>query len=90
LRFFDFKNFILCLRTSIMALHPDDPRLTDYALGELDAAARAELERELAESPEARAALEEIQRVTGLLGASLAEEDHLVLDSARRAAILAC
>jgi Ca-activated chloride channel family protein len=73
-----------------MALHPDDPRLTDYALGELDAAARAELERELAESPEARAALEEIQRVTGLLGASLAEEDHLVLDSARRAAILAC
>ncbi len=72
-----------------MPLDPDNPRLTDFALGELDDAARAELERELAESPEARAELAEIERMAGLIGASLAEEDAPALDTARRAVILA-
>jgi Ca-activated chloride channel family protein len=47
---------------------PDDPRLTAYALGELtDAAERAHVERLLAHSPEARAALEETRALTAAL-----------------------
>jgi len=72
-----------------MPLDPFDPRLTDYALGELDVAERAEVERELAESPEARAALAEIERTVGAIGAALADEDQPALDTARRVAILA-
>jgi len=72
-----------------MSLDPDDPRLIDYALGELDESARTELERELADSPEAAKALAEIRRVTGMLSASFADEQGPALDAARRAAILA-
>jgi len=40
---------------------PDDPRLTAYVLNELDQADRAEIERLLAESPQARAAVDAIR-----------------------------
>ena len=43
-----------------MKLTIDDPKLTAYALGELDAAERADIERVLAQSPELQAEVEAI------------------------------
>jgi hypothetical protein len=54
----------------------DDPRLTAYALGELDEADRADLERELAVSPELRAELDRIRDVAGLMILALATESR--------------
>ena len=48
-------------------LHPDDPRLTAYALGELDPTEQHEIERLLADAPAARAAVQEIRDLAGLL-----------------------
>jgi anti-sigma factor RsiW len=55
-------------------ISPDDPLLTAYALGEMDAAARAAFERRLAADAAARAWVEEIRATQALLGAALAEE----------------
>jgi Ca-activated chloride channel family protein len=52
----------------------DDARLTALALGELDGAERAELERELAEDAAGRAALAEIRALTTALEGELASE----------------
>lgn len=52
----------------------DDPRLTAYALGELDAAEHAEIEAWLARDATARAAVAEIRATTATLGAALAWE----------------
>ncbi|MEZ6057785.1 MAG: von Willebrand factor type A domain-containing protein [Planctomycetaceae bacterium] len=53
---------------------PDDPRLTAYVVGELDAAERAEVEQLLASSPEARAAVAEIETIATQLFAALQTE----------------
>lgn len=55
-------------------ISPDDPRLTLYALGEMDAAERASFERQLQHDAAARAAVEEIRRTAAALGAALAAE----------------
>ena len=55
-------------------ISPDDPRLTAYALGELEAEERAAFERQLAVDAEARAWVEEIRAAQALLGVALAEE----------------
>jgi Ca-activated chloride channel family protein len=57
-----------------MAIGADDPRLTAYALGELDPSERAEVERLLAGDPAAQAALAEVRQTVSLLGHGLAAE----------------
>ncbi|HEX3729628.1 MAG TPA: hypothetical protein VHV47_07470, partial [Opitutaceae bacterium] len=52
----------------------DDPRLTAYALGELDGAERAEIEALVRSNPAAAAAVEEIRRLAGSLADALKEE----------------
>src|SRR4051812_21138750 len=56
-----------------MTFDPDDPRLTAYALGELDAADPA-VEALLAESPEARQTVDEIRATARLLAEQLGQE----------------
>ena len=55
-------------------ISPDDPRLTLYALGEMEAAQRAEFEILLANDPVARAAVDEIRGAASLLGDALESE----------------
>ena len=50
-----------------MKIDPNDPKFTAYALGELDEAEQAAVERELIRSDAARQAVEEIQATAGLL-----------------------
>ena len=57
-----------------MNLTPDDPKLTAYALGELDATERAAIEAALARSPECRRAVEEIRALAGVLTSELARD----------------
>lgn len=55
-------------------LLPDDPKLTAYALGELEADERAAVERALRDDPVARAAVEEIRATAAQLEGALAAE----------------
>jgi Ca-activated chloride channel family protein len=55
-------------------LSPDDPRLTAYALGELDENERAEIEAQLPACPAAQAAVEAIRATAAQLAAALAAE----------------
>jgi Ca-activated chloride channel family protein len=57
-----------------MPFDPDDPRLTAYALGELDDNERVELEALLAESPEALAFVAETRATAELLAEQLRRE----------------
>src|SRR2546428_13772864 len=70
----------------------DDPRLTAYALGELDgpeyAAERAEMQSLLAGDPTARQFVAELRATAAELRSELAMEIAPGLDDARRAAIL--
>jgi Ca-activated chloride channel family protein len=70
-------------------LHADDPRLTAYALGELDPTERETVERLLADSPEAQNAVREIRELAGLLKTELQHEPAPELTAAQRSAILA-
>ncbi|MGE5192657.1 MAG: hypothetical protein ACM3U2_09155, partial [Deltaproteobacteria bacterium] len=69
-------------------LHADDPRLTAYALGELDPTEREAVERLLADSPAAQAAVREICDLAGLLTTELKQEPAPALTAAQRTAIL--
>lgn len=57
-----------------MSIDHDDPRLTAYALGELDESGRAEVEALLDQSPEARAVVAEICNAARLLTENLRAE----------------
>jgi len=58
-----------------MKLLPEDPRLTAYALGEIeDESERAEIEAAVAQSPELQAAVAAIRAMGDLLSAGFAEE----------------
>src|SRR6059036_714612 len=70
-----------------MKLDPNDPKLTAYALGELDAAERSAVESELAASPAARQELEEIREVAVKLREQLKTEPHGGLSNLQRIAI---
>ncbi len=59
-------------------LTPDDPRLTAYALDEMEAAERAAFEPLLAADPAARRAVDEIRATAALLGDALASEDESI------------
>jgi len=52
----------------------DDPRLTTYAIGEMDAGEIAEFEKLLAVSPEAQAEVEAIRALSETLGSEFSEE----------------
>jgi Ca-activated chloride channel family protein len=57
-----------------MSTSHDDPRLTAYALGELNAADRAAVEQQIGESVETLLEIEAIREVAGQLRAALREE----------------
>jgi Ca-activated chloride channel family protein len=65
-----------------------DERLTAYAFGELDDADRAEFERQLAESPELQAELQELQNLAGLLRTELSAEAAPSLTQPQRESLL--
>jgi len=71
-----------------MKLSADSPELTAYALGELNAAERAEVEAALDASPELRAELAEIQRTIGALDFEFSIEPAVALSPEQRAAIV--
>lgn len=64
-----------------MNLTPDDPKLTAYALGELDATEGAAVEAALARSPECRRAVEEIRALGGELTNALAADAATARDA---------
>lgn len=72
-----------------MTLDANDPRLTAYALGELDAEEARQLEQELADSPELELVVEEIRQASAMLSESLASEPRLSLTEEQREAIIA-
>ncbi len=57
-----------------MSFNPEDPKWSAYVLGELDEAARRELEAELADSDEARRFVDELRRTIELVSAQLRTE----------------
>lgn len=67
-----------------MKLHLDDPRLTAYALGELDGAEAAEFKKLLEENPEAMQFVREIQGTADLLKAEFDKEEEVPLTRAMR------
>lgn len=65
----------------------DDPRLTAYALGELDESERADVEAILAESPEARQWVEEVRQTAQQMTGEMAQEPCPMLTNAQLDAI---
>ncbi len=70
-----------------MTIHSNDPRLTAYALGEIDEAERAELEAVLSERADLRDEVEAIRAVAGELRAELSHEPAPQLSPEQRASI---
>ncbi len=66
----------------------NDPRLTAYALGEMDTSERAEFERLLAADPAARAEVETIRALGGKLRAEFASSSAPALTEAQRASVV--
>jgi Ca-activated chloride channel family protein len=62
----------------------DDPRWTAYALGELDAAERAECEQILETNPEARAYVASLKEAIGTIETELAAQPAPALDELQR------
>lgn len=62
----------------------DEAKLTAYALGELDETDRVDIERLLDESPDARAEVESIRRVAGMLEQELSAEPKAALNATHR------
>jgi len=73
-------------------ISPDDPRLTAFALGELEGEDLAAVEAALRDDPAARAAVEEIRAMAGqlesALGAEAAADTNAAAEPLHRAAIL--
>ncbi|MDB6169612.1 MAG: von Willebrand factor [Verrucomicrobia bacterium] len=79
---------------NVSRISPDDPRLTAYALGEMDEGERAAFEAALADDPAGRAMVDEIRATAAQLSAALAAESAAETVSgnplpARTAAIIA-
>ena len=70
-----------------MPFDPNDPRLTAYALGELDDAERVEFESSIAESDEARRFIEETRATARLLAEHLGREGSPGLSPEQRQSI---
>ena len=71
-----------------MSIDHDNPRLTAYVLGELDAAERAAFEAELETSMELRRAVEETRDMVAALAGVLADEPSAALSDEQRATVL--
>ena len=71
-------------------MNPDDPRLTAYALGELDADGRAEIEELLREEPVIAAEVVATRQFAKILRVRLKSERAESLHSGQRAEVLAC
>lgn len=71
-------------------MNPDDPRLTAYALGELDAAGRAEIEELLRKEPVIAAEVVATRQYAEILRVRLKNERAEPLHSGQRAEVLAC
>ena len=68
-----------------MSISPNDPKLTAYALGELDdEVQRIEVEKALEQSQELRQVVAEIQEMAGFLRAELQQEPSPVLTEEQR------
>jgi hypothetical protein len=67
-------------------IHPEDPRITAHALGELPSGEAAELERAALLNPAVQEALDEARQLARLLGEVLGDKD-LVLGEDRRETI---
>ena len=67
-----------------MKINPDDPRLTAYALGELDSDEQAEIERLIKDLPDCQKAIEEIRETARVLTHEYSQEPDLLLHSAQR------
>ena len=72
-----------------MNLHPDDPRLTNYLLGELPADDSAAVERALAEDPALRMALDELFDLRQILTDTLAPGSDTLLPAQRESILRA-
>ncbi len=70
-----------------MPFDPEDPRLTAYALGELDDNEMREFELEIDGSPEALSAIEDVRAVARLMAQSLGQESGPALYEAHLKAI---
>lgn len=70
-----------------MSIDANDPKLTAYALNELDAAEKAGVERFLESSDEGRNAVDEIRRAAEFLGDGLADESTAGLSDGQRKAV---
>jgi len=70
-----------------MKIDPNDPRLTAYALGELDETEQQAIEHELLHSEAARQAVEEIRATAEVLKTELGTEPRLQLSEAQRFSI---
>src|SRR6185503_12278692 len=70
-----------------MKIDPNDPKLTAYALGELDEAEQAAVERELIRSDAARRAVDEIRAAAGLLKEELSSEPGFELSQSQNALV---
>ena len=57
-----------------MPIDPEDPRLTAYALGELEENERVDLEQLLSDSDEGRRVVDEVRETARLLSITFAEE----------------
>jgi hypothetical protein len=66
-----------------MKLHPDDPRLTAYLLGELSAKEAAAVERAAAAEPAITLALRDLERMQRILTNTLAPASHRLLPHQR-------
>ena len=67
----------------------DDIQLTAYALGELSAAERAEIEARLPSDPAARAAVEEIRALAAQLETELKDNINALLAALKIAGLMA-
>lgn len=72
-----------------MTFDPNDPRLTAYALGELDGDDQKAVASLISENDQARQFIDETRRLAGLLSESLRAEHASGLDPARRGTIAA-
>ncbi len=72
-----------------MKLSPDDPKLTAYALGELDRAEAAAIEREVNNSAELREAVQEIRATAEFLKSEFLTEEKLSLSEQQKQIIAA-
>jgi Ca-activated chloride channel family protein len=68
-------------------MNHDDPKLTAYALGELDDHDRLAVEAALLRQPELRQAVDEIRSMAALLATELASEPTAALSDSQRRAI---